>query len=65
MCDQLVDEELAAQFLMPPECPHSLQYLAMSDRLADDELAAQSTKPQAFAHLQINSESRGQGTSLE
>jgi hypothetical protein len=59
MCDHLIDEELAAQLLMPPECPHSLQYLA------DHELAAQSAKPQALAHLQIDSESRGQGTSLE
>jgi hypothetical protein len=65
MCDHLVDDELAAQLLMPPECPHPFQYVAMSDHLADDELVAQRTKPWALAYLQINSQSQGQGTSLE
>jgi hypothetical protein len=36
-----VDDELAAQFLMPPECTLPLQYVAMDNRSVTDKLAAQ------------------------
>jgi hypothetical protein len=51
MFDHLMDDELAAQLLIPPECPHPFQYLAMGDHLA-----AQRMKPRALVHLQINSQ---------
>jgi hypothetical protein len=62
---QLVDDELAAQPMTLQECVHPLQYAAMGDHLSDDELLSQRTQSRVLAHLQINSQSRGEGTSLE
>jgi hypothetical protein len=62
---QLVDDELAAQPMTLQECTHPLQYPAMGDHLVDDGLVAQWTKPRVLTHLQINSQSRGEGTPLE
>jgi hypothetical protein len=40
-----LDDELAAQLAMSPECTLCLQLLAMRNHLVDDELAAQLTMP--------------------
>jgi hypothetical protein len=41
MHNHLVDDELAAQLTMPPECALPLQLLVINDRSVDDKLAAQ------------------------
>jgi hypothetical protein len=61
---QSVDDELVTQQMMLQECAHPLQYAVMGDHLAD-ELVAQWTKSRVLAHLQINSQSRGQGTPMD
>jgi hypothetical protein len=60
MDNHFVDDELAAQLMMPPESPLCFQLVVMNNHSVDDELAARLIMPPEFNLILQNADKEAQ-----